>query len=230
MLEFKSAIHVFFVPWIASLIAALASHLLALQAQANYELQLRVDMNEERQLTSRWLRMCAVVQTIFATSAAAWSEPIAPVAGNHPGNAVTKGAISPSFPRPTQNVRMEIATLLERQETFRRYDDNGAPKLVNARIAGPTQLPQLSPPQPVYCIHVDLIMTNRFLLTTHDQLLAVVRFPPSENGKQRIEGQVRSLSTAPSASATCNNVPYTPFPELEQLRAQRRRALGKADS
>jgi hypothetical protein len=169
----------------------------------------------------------------FVTSAA-WSTP---ATSNRAGNAVTKGATSSErsahasvFPAPTENVRILIATFLERQALFRRYDDDGAPKLVNARIAGPTQLPQLTPPQPAYCIHVDLIMTNRVLWVTHDPLVAVVRFPPSENGKQRIEGQVKSVSTAPSASATCNHVPFTPFPELERLRAQRRHALGKADS
>jgi hypothetical protein len=125
---------------------------------------------------------------------------------------------------------MVIATFLERQEKFRKYDDDGAPKLINARIAGPTQLPRMDPPQPIYCIQVDLIMTNRILWITHDPLQAVIKFPPSENGTQRIEGKVWSLRQSPSASTTCNHVAYTPFPELKHLRAQRRHALGKADS
>ena len=187
-------------------------------------------------MISRSLKLCAVVQALFVTSAA-WSEPISPTTGNRRGDVVTKGAISSgrsvpaaSVPTPTQNVRMVIATFLERQEKFRKYDNDVAPKLLDARIAGPTVHPRMSPPQPIYCIQVDLIMTNRILWVTHDPLQAVIKFPPSENGKQRIDGKVWSLRSSPTASARCNDLPYTPFPELERLRAQRRHALGKADS
>ncbi|HTO63639.1 MAG TPA: hypothetical protein VMM15_20560 [Bradyrhizobium sp.] len=122
---------------------------------------------------------------------------------------------------------MEVAAFLEHQKRLGWYDDDGAPKLADAWIAGPTQ--DLSPRQPTYCVYVDLIMTHRILLATHDPLLAIVRFPPSEAGKQRIEGHVRTGVSRPSASSRCNDAPYTPFPELEHLRDQRRHALGKTD-
>jgi hypothetical protein len=128
---------------------------------------------------------------------------------------------------------MVIATFLERQERFRKYDDDGAPKLVKASMAGPAEfIPKSSGKQPIsiYCVQVDLIMTNRILFTTHDVLEAVVTFPPSENGRQRIEGKIWSSNRLYSYALACKPVPFTPFPELEQLRAQRRRALGKADT
>jgi hypothetical protein len=194
------------------------------------------DETEETPMTARWVGMCVAAQALFVTSAAL-SEPVSPASGNRSENVAVKQArpsgqvpAAPSIPAPVPNVRMVIATFLERNERFKKYDDDGAPKLINARIAGPTQLATMSPPQPIYCIQVDLIMTNRILWITHDPLQAALKFPPSENGKQRIEGKVWSLHHSPRASATCNHVPYTPFPELEQLRAQRRHALHKSDS
>jgi hypothetical protein len=188
-------------------------------------------------MTSKWLRMCAVIQVLVATSAAS-GEPISPAPGHRSGTADTKSATSsgrndasPSTGTLTPSLRMTIATFLERQERFRKYDDDGAPKLVEARIAGPAEAAQPSSrKQPIYCIRVDLIMTNRILWVSRDALEAVITFPPpGENGEQRIQGRVWSVTTH-AGSTSCNHVPYTPFPELEQLRAQRRHALGKADS
>jgi hypothetical protein len=127
---------------------------------------------------------------------------------------------------------MTIATFLEGQPRFRKYDDDGAPKLVNARIAGPVLgLRKSVPEQPFFCVQVDLILTNRNFLTTlwasRDELETNLTFIATEDGGVRIQGQVASVTTG---SATCHDMPFTPFPELEQVRAQRRRALGKADS
>jgi hypothetical protein len=190
-------------------------------------------------MTSRWLGMCTVVavQALVAASAAS-GEPISPAAGNRPGTVVTKGAISSghsaastSVPTPAQGVRMTIATFLEGQERFRKYDDDGAPKLVSARIAGPAEIaPMFSVKRTIYCVQVDLIMTNRMLWVTHDILEAFVTLLPGENGGQRIEGKVWSIDQRGSSALPCNHVPFTPFPELEHLRAQRRHALGKTDS
>lgn len=182
------------------------------------------------QTISRWL--CVLAPAIFIASTA-WSEPIARATGNRPANAIAKSATTSSqhrapaglLPTTAQHARMAIATFLERQERFRKYDNEGAPKLIDARIAGPTE-----DTQPFYCVYVNLVMTNRILWVTHDALLAVVSFPPSDNGQQRIVGRVKSLTVTLSASATCHNIPYTPFPELEHLRAQRRHALGKSDT
>jgi len=129
-----------------------------------------------------------------------------------------------------ENLRMVIAAFLETQAPFRKYDDQAAPKLVNAKFAGPAPvLYGSNRKQPIYCIQVDLIMTNPVFLATVDSLEARITFPPPENGGPRIQGQVWSIRGTGMSSKTCNNVPFTPFPELEQLRAKRRRALGKAD-
>jgi hypothetical protein len=190
-------------------------------------------------MTSRLLKMCAWIQILVTTSAAS-GEPISSAIGNRSGTVVAKGAMpsghitpSTSVPTPAQSVRIVIATFLERQERFRKYDDDGAPKLVKASIAGPAEFtPKFSGKRPIsiYCVQVDLIMTNRILFITHDVLKAIITFPPGENGGQRIEGKVWSAGRLDSAPAACNPVPFTPFPEPEQLRTQRRRALGKADS
>lgn len=51
---------------------------------------------------------------------------------------------------------------------------------------------------------------------------AVIRVVSSGNGSERL------IATIPNRYvAQCANVNYGPFPELEQLRTQRRKALGK---
>jgi hypothetical protein len=182
--------------------------------------------------------ICTLAQALVAGSAAS-AEPVSPAPGKRPQAVTTKGATSgrsapsTSVPTPTQNVRMVIATFLESQKKFRRYDDDGAPKLVKAGIAGPAQFKAMfssKPPITIYCIQVDLIMTNHNLWATHDPLEAFVTFPPGENGQQRIEGEVRSMDRLNAVSDKCSRAPFIPFPELEQIRARRRQALGKADS
>jgi hypothetical protein len=177
-------------------------------------------------MTSRWLSICALIHILVATSAAS-GEPVSSAAGNSSGTAIAKGVMpsgrsvpTTSVPTSTQTVRMVIATFLERQERFRKYDDDGAPKLVKASIAGPADFtPRFSrkPPISIYCIQVDLIMTNRILWMTHDVVKAVITFPPAENGRQRIEGKIWSGGGLDSYSMACKPVPFTPFSELERL-------------
>lgn len=174
-------------------------------------------------MTSRWLWMCVLIQTLVAISAAS-GEPISPATANR-----TEAVVIKIVPMSAQSVRMAIATVLASNVRFRRHDDDGAPKLVNARIAGPAEVKGTSSrKQPIYCVHVDLILTKRFLWITRDDLEAVVTFLPGENGGQRIQGRVWSVAGHSSRSA-CDPVPFTPFPELEQLRAKRRHALGRTD-
>jgi hypothetical protein len=69
--------------------------------------------------------------------------------------------------------RTILANFLEGQKPFRKYDDDGAPKLVKARIAGPVLgLRESNPKQPLDCVQVDLIMTNHPLATTVKPLRA----------------------------------------------------------
>jgi hypothetical protein len=177
-------------------------------------------------LVSKWVATCALIEALVGTSAA-FSEPVAvaPQARN-PATA------APAASTP-QRVRMAIATFLEGNEKFRKHDNDGAPKLVKAIIAGPADYKGVfssRPPVTVYCVQVDLVMTNPHLWATHDYLSAVITFPPSENGKQqRIQGVFRSVNTLTPSSKCADQAAYTPFPELEQLRARRRHGLGKTD-
>ena len=181
--------------------------------------------SKESRMVSRWVATYALVQVLVWTSAA-FSQPVAVAP-----KAKTPAAAAAST--ATQRVRMAIATFLEGNERFRKHDNEGAPKLAKAVIAGPADYKGVfsnRPPVTVYCVQVDLVMTNPHLWATHDYLSAVITFPPSENGSpQRIHGVFRSINTL-TPSAKCADVaPYTPFPELEQLRARRRHALGKPE-
>jgi len=163
----------------------------------------------------RWLRFVGVLPALVLLSTAS-ADPISRADGKPP--------------TASNSVRSIFASFLEAQPRFRKYDDDGAPKLVKARIAGPVfGLRASHPKQPIYCVQVDLIMTNRSLATlwaTHEPLEAFVTFVLDENGGERIEGQVRSVT---NFSSTCHDAPFMPFPELEKVRAQRRRALKRAD-
>ena len=66
------------------------------------------------------------------------------------------------------------------------------------------------------------------LLRTVASSHTVIKLPVSDDGKQRIEGIVRSVMND-IVPSECGAVRYTPFTELEQLRDQRRHALGKTD-
>lgn len=183
--------------------------------------------SRECRLVSKWVATCALIQALVGTSAA-FSQPgaAAPQASN-PARAAPAASTAP------QRVRMAIATFLEGNERFRKHDNDGAPKLAKAIIAGPADYKGVfsnRPPVTVYCVQVDLVMTNPHLWATHDYLNAVITFPPSENAKQqRIHGVFRGVNTLTPSSKCADQAPYTPFPELEQLRARRRHALGKTD-
>lgn len=130
---------------------------------------------------------------------------------------------------------MSIATFLEGHKWFREYDNDGAGKLTKAKIGGPREVGGVfSPKQTVYCVTAELIMTNRnpllTLWATHSNLEAVVEFLPGENGAQRIKGTVYKVGGNYVGFAPCASFKYTPFPELEMVRAKRRHALGRADS
>src|SRR4051794_6362792 len=187
--------------------------------------------SEECGMVSRWLATLVLIQTLVGTSAA-FSEPATPPATGpaRAKPAATKPA--PSSSMPAQRVRMAIASFLEGSQQFRKHDDDAAPKLTKAIIAGPAEYKGLfsnKPPVTVYCVQVDLLMTNPHLWATHDYLTAVVTFPPGENGKQPIHGVFRSVRTLEPSGKCAGQAAYAPFPELEQLRARRRHALGKPD-
>jgi hypothetical protein len=185
-----------------------------------------------------------MVVALGAMSAAS-SEPLPRGAGAGKGSetAPTKGAIPQNGGAPStspvdaipERIRMSIATFLEGHKWFREYDDDGAPKLAKAKIGGPREVGGiLVPKRTVYCVRADLIMTKRnplvTLWATHSDLQAVIEFLPAENGAQRINGTVYKIGGNYVGFGPCDYFKYTPFPELELVRAKRRQALGKADS
>jgi hypothetical protein len=186
-------------------------------------------------------RLVLVVALAATSAAAAQGAGKSSEASPAKGAAPSKGAMPQNAGVPStsagdaipERVRMSIATFLEGHKWFREYDD-GAGKLTKAKIGGPREVGGVfSPKQTVYCVTAELIMTNRnpllTLWATHSDLQAVVELRPGENGTQRIKGTIYKVG-AHSGFAPCGSFKYTPFPELEMVRAKRRHALGRADS
>ena len=117
-----------------------------------------------------------------------------------------------------RTVRARIALLVELLAAYRPIEDDRAPRLVNAQIAGPIAdaLP-LQGAGAVYCVRADIDPKfSGILLGTKTTRVTVEARP---NGTMSV--RARSV-----AGAFCTGT-YGPFPELEQQRAKRRRAMGK---
>ena len=115
-------------------------------------------------------------------------------------------------------VRARIALLVDLLPGYRPIEDDRAPRLVNAQIAGPIAdaLP-LQGSGAVYCVRADIDPKfSGILLGTKTTRITVEARP---NGTMSV--RARSV-----AGAFCTGT-YGPFPELEQQRAKRRRAMGK---
>jgi hypothetical protein len=195
-------------------------------------------MKEEHHRTGERVRFSPIplvalllTQVLIAVSAAS-AEPGAPPQSKYAENAATgtpePGGSSTAIQRaPGQNVRVFIASLLERLPRLRTRDDD-APKLVKAEIAGPVENKPLfrAKAATLYCTQFDLIFTNRTIGADHAVLSANVAFEAPEDGKQKVDFRVTNIY---SRYADCKGAPFKPFPELEQLRDRRRRELGKAD-
>jgi hypothetical protein len=149
-------------------------------------------------------------------------------AGNSP--AATSPASKPAAGKPAapgsgavrqpdhRTVRARIALLVELLAGYRPIEDDRAPRLVNAQIAGPIAdaLP-LQGSGEVYCVRADIDPKfSGILLGTKTTRVTVEARP---NGTMSV--RARSV-----AGAFCTGT-YGPFPELEQQRAKRRKAMGK---
>jgi len=114
--------------------------------------------------------------------------------------------------------------MLEANEGYRTILDDGAVRLTNARIAGPIEyVHRIFAPtgHTVYCVTAylgfpffgrDASIRVEKAGTASESLLAVIAISNT------------TLYECPGASEK-----YEPFPEMEQLRAERRKALGKPD-
>ena len=127
-------------------------------------------------------------------------------------------------------LRQQIAVFLEGHKWFREHDPDGAPKLKNTAIAGPLEIGGLlSPKRETYCIKAQVMLTTPFLFVDHDWLVAMVKVVPTEDGRQKLEGRMEKATWGPDECMYVKDARFTSFSELDRLRANRRRALGKLD-
>jgi hypothetical protein len=124
-----------------------------------------------------------------------------------------------------QRRRQAIAEMLERDITYRTILDV---KLTNARFAGPFehQTRILFGPikqETFYCASADLALPYWPLPWPRS---AMIRVEKVNEVSERLDAEIRINGGEPGE---CGRVDYGPFPELEQLRAKRRAAMGKAD-
>jgi hypothetical protein len=159
----------------------------------------------------------------------------APVAGAKSAKTPVTGAKSTTAPAgvvaavpdAVQRRRRAIAEMLEGNLYFRGLVDDGAPKLAEPKFAGPFDFTRKTSlfssttvTETLYCVSAGVKWS--FVPTVYRT--AVIRVVKVAEG-ERLRATI-GLNYPPFE---CNRAEYKPYPEMEQLRAQRRRALGKAD-
>ncbi len=149
----------------------------------------------------------------------------APVAGAKSTTAPA-GAVA-AVPDSAQRRRRSIAEMLEGNIYFRGAVDDGAPPLVEPKFAGPFDFTRktglfswTTVTETLYCVSAGVKWS--FVPTAYRT--AVIRAVKAAEG-ERLQAKI-GINYPPFE---CNRAEYKPYPEMEQLRAQRRRALGKAD-
>jgi hypothetical protein len=133
-------------------------------------------------------------------------------------------ALIAAAPDLLQRRRRGIAEMLEGHYSIRGLLAGGAAKIAEAKLAGPFEYTTKSmfssetSTQTLYCAQVILA------LPLNPGKTVVVRVEhPKEGGERMV---MRFSNYAPFE---CHKVDWKPFPEIIQLRTQRRRALGNAD-
>jgi hypothetical protein len=128
---------------------------------------------------------------------------------------------------PVQRRRRAIAEMLEGNLYFRGVVDDGAPNLVEPKFAGPFEVTQrtglfssTTVTETVYCVSSGV----KWSFVPAVKRTAVIRVVKVAEG-ERLQAKI-GINYPPFE---CNRAEYKPYPEMEQLRAQRRRALGKVD-
>jgi hypothetical protein len=131
----------------------------------------------------------------------------------------TPARVVPASPEMLRK-RKIIAEMFEETFYFRTIYNV---KLSNATLAGPIEytsrsiLTAASSTSTYYCVSAQLDLALIPIVKT-----AMLQVRPSSSGYERLQ-----LSS--SSPLVCGNATFVPFPELEQARAQRRKALGKTD-
>jgi hypothetical protein len=151
-------------------------------------------------------------------------KPILPAPEATTGKPLAKTVKSPALPPDIlQRRRRGIAAMLEGNLRFRGALLGGAGKLANAKLAGPFEhtVPRIfsatDTTVTLYCATATLPMGSE-----RSAVITVIH-PPE--GGERLMASISMLGLPHQ----CRNADFKPFPEMEQLRVQRRRALGYAD-
>jgi hypothetical protein len=140
------------------------------------------------------------------------------------GGSSASAAATLASPALLQRRRQAIARILEANEGYRTILDDGAVRLTNARIAGPIEyVHRVFAPtgETVYCVTADL----GFPFFGRD---ASIRVDKAGAASERLLAIIAISNTTLYSCAGASRK-YEPFPEMEQLRAQRRKALGRPD-
>jgi hypothetical protein len=149
-----------------------------------------------------------------ATTKAAGAKPQAKTAGP-----------APAVPDLLQRRRRSIAEVLDSHHYLRGMISGGAAKIVDARLAGPFEVTgkrffwSETSTETMYCA------TAKLMVPIPSYPFALIRVEHPPEGGERMRARIGYAINYEE----CRNVEYKPFPELEQLRVQRRRALGHAD-
>jgi hypothetical protein len=132
---------------------------------------------------------------------------------------------SPALPPDIlQRRRRGIAAMVERNLHYRGMLAGGAAKIVNAKLAGPIErtvtgiFSGAKTTLTLYCATATLV------LPTNVAPIAMISVIHPPEGGERMTGTVSMFMPY-----QCKDADFQPFPEMEQLRVQRRRALGHAD-
>jgi hypothetical protein len=155
-----------------------------------------------------------------------------PAPKKEPAKATVTGAKSTAAPAGAvaagpdllQRRRQAIAEMLEGDYSIRGLLAGGAAKISEAKLAGPFEYTTRSmfssetKTQTLYCAEVKLALP----LSPGRDVLVRVEHP--EEGRERLV-----LTFGRYFPSQCGKVDWKPFPEIIQLRVQRRRALGNAD-
>ncbi len=147
-------------------------------------------------------------------------------AGARSGTAPAGAA--PAAPDLLQRRRRSIAENIEGHYYLRGLISGGAAKIVDAKLAGPFEdkvtdrhlfSPNVTSTATWYCV------TAKLMVPIPSYPRAEIRVEPRPEGGERMTAKISHVVDFPR----CKNVDYKLFPEIEQLRVQRRRALGHAD-
>jgi hypothetical protein len=124
-----------------------------------------------------------------------------------------------------QRLRQAIAEMLEANAVYRTAFNV---KLVDAKFSGPnvkiihSLFSSSTSEDRYYCVKVGQVFPY---MSFPWPKTAVVRFKQAENGSEVLQARIDANDT----DFWCKRVNYVPFPEIEQLRAKRRKVLGKTD-